>query len=119
MRLIDADKLVPDAEWNAWESEFTCYSREQIENAPTEEPSLLGYSIDKLLIFAEACRAAHIEDKDLYDFISNAANAYNYASQVVYREITYHIENNISAVTQIPVTLDAISDVEDIDCAWK
>ena len=35
MRLIDADKLVPDAEWNAWESEFTCYSREQIENAPT------------------------------------------------------------------------------------
>ena len=35
MRLIDADKLKPDAEWNVWENEFTCYSRKQIENAHT------------------------------------------------------------------------------------
>ena len=35
MRLIDADKLKPDAEWNGWDKQFTCYSKKQIENAPT------------------------------------------------------------------------------------
>ena len=37
MRLIDADKLKPDAEWNGWDKQFTCYSKKQIENAPTAD----------------------------------------------------------------------------------
>lgn len=36
MRLIDVDKLKPDAEYNAWEEKFTAYSVKQIEKAVVE-----------------------------------------------------------------------------------
>lgn len=42
MRLIDADKLKPDAEWNGWDKQFTCYSKKQIENAPTVDARKRG-----------------------------------------------------------------------------
>jgi len=34
-RLIDADKLEPDTEWNDYDDDFVSYSAIQIKNAPT------------------------------------------------------------------------------------
>jgi hypothetical protein len=33
MRLIDADKLEPDTEWNDYDDDFVSYSQSQIRNA--------------------------------------------------------------------------------------
>lgn len=37
MRLIDADELVPDAEWDDYDDGFISYSKLQIDSSPTIE----------------------------------------------------------------------------------
>lgn len=49
-----------------------------------------GYSFEELLIFAEACRKAGIEEHDLKDFCRNVQSAFEY----VYSKMLEELDRN-------------------------
>lgn len=46
-----------------------------------------GYSFEELLIFAEACRKAGIEERDLKDFCKNVQSAFEYIHSKMVEEL--------------------------------
>lgn len=55
MRLIDADNLEKDTEWDYYDDEFMSYSQFQIDSAPTidAKPVIRGHWIPKIQMIRE------------------------------------------------------------------
>ena len=58
---------------------------EQLKNA-----ELCGYNLEELMIFAEACRKAGIEQKDIHAFCENVESAFNYIHSKMLEELDRH-----------------------------
>ena len=63
--------------------------RDEIEEQMRKH-TFCGYSFEELLIFAEACRKAGIEEHDLKVFCKNVESAFNY----VYSKMVEELDRN-------------------------
>ena len=54
-----------------------------------------GYSLDELVIFAEACRNAGVSEEDLYTFVKHAKYAYQYGMKKMQESWQYAITSAI------------------------
>ena len=78
MRTIDVDWLISKLHYNDNKVHPYCYPCEwilkEIDNAPTA--TMYDYDLQKLNMFAQACKKAGVTNDDLKDFVTNVSFAY-------------------------------------------